>query len=287
MTIQTAKTVAELREQVAIAKRAGRRVGCVPTMGALHAGHESLLVAARRQSDFVVATIFVNPTQFAPGEDLERYPRPLEDDLSLCDSAGVDTVFLPSPNDVYPQDDATTVQVSGLTDVLEGRHRPTHFAGVTTVVAKLFGIVQPDVAFFGEKDFQQLAVLSRMTADLFLPIEVVGCPIVRDADGLALSSRNRYLSPSERTRALELSRSLESLERELTDGGDFAAARDRFCRRLAETDGLALDYAVVADPETLESLDAPRRRMVALVAATVGTTRLIDNRRIELLDNPA
>jgi pantoate--beta-alanine ligase len=259
-------------------RRAGRTIGLVPTMGALHAGHLSLIQAARAACEVVVAWIFVNPTQFAPGEDFERYPRTLEEDLELCRGGGVDVVLAPAAAAIYPEGHQTHVEVRELSLPWEGRHRPSHFRGVTTVVLKMLNIVQPDVAFFGQKDFQQQAIIRRMCRDLDVPVSIRTCPTVRDSDGLALSSRNRYLSDSQRQTALRLSEALR-------DASSFIAqerlpldeARRRMILMLEETPGLDLEYAAIADADTLEELSAPHDRMVALVAARVGTTRLIDN----------
>lgn len=272
--------VDQLRRAVRDNRR--RRVGFVPTMGALHAGHLSLAERARAECGFVVVSIFVNPTQFAPGEDLADYPRPREADHAACRDAGVDVVFEPSVETMYPSGFATTVEVSGLSAVLEGRHRPTHFRGVTTVVAKLLNLVQPDVAYFGRKDFQQLQLVRRMCRDLNLPIEIVGCPTTREPDGLAMSSRNVYLSPEERERALSLHRELERVRDLAGWNADVGALRREFAERLAAEPGIEVDYATIVDPDTLEEIDTPRAEMIAVVAARVGSTRLIDNVLITL-----
>ena len=251
-------------------------VGLVPTMGALHAGHLSLVAAARQRSASVVASVFVNPLQFGPGEDLDAYPRDLEADLDQLRAAGVDAVFAPSVADFVPDDLATTVSVAGLTEGLEGASRPGHFAGVATIVTKLLHVVAPDLAVFGEKDFQQLAVIRRMVADLDLPVDIVGRPIVRDDDGLALSSRNVYLSADERGRALRLSRALHAAAGRWD--GDADVARAALWDGLRDGEGLDVDYAEVVDPDTLVPLaGAGHVRARALVAARVGGTRLIDN----------
>jgi pantoate--beta-alanine ligase len=282
--IPVARTPAEVREALLPARRAGRRIGFVPTMGALHEGHLSLVRAAAADCDVVVASIFVNPLQFGAGEDLGRYPRDLAGDLDRLDPAGVDLVFHPDAGAFTPPTRRTTVMVDGLTAHLEGASRPTHFAGVTTIVTKLLHVVDPDRAYFGEKDYQQLAVIRRMVADLDFRVRIVGCPIVRERDGLALSSRNVYLSPQERDQALALSRAL----RATADGwlgehrGDAAWAAQRLRSILDDAPGVVPDYAVVVDPATLEPLDGhvdgPAH---ALVAARVGTTRLIDNHRLD------
>jgi pantoate--beta-alanine ligase len=263
-------------------QRAGLRVGLVPTMGALHAGHVRLIETARRECGAVVVTIFVNPTQFGPTEDLAKYPRPLEADLAKCRAAGADLVFHPKPEAMYPQGFATKVSVGPLATVLEGAHRPGHFDGVATVVLKLFEICGADAAYFGLKDFQQQLVIRRMARDLNVPIDIRTVPTVRDADGLALSSRNVYLSPEERRSALALSESL-NLARERLAAGErnVAAVRAAMREHLTSRPGVTVDYATIADPKTLAELDSPQPAMVALIAARVGSTRLIDNMLIE------
>jgi pantoate--beta-alanine ligase len=253
----------------------GERVAFVPTMGALHAGHVALLEEGRRRGDQLVLSIFVNPTQFGPNEDLARYPRDLPGDLSRAASAGTDVAFVPEPVDIYPPGFQTTIEVRELARGLDGAFRPGHFAGVATVVAKLFHIVQPDLAIFGQKDFQQLAIVRRLVVDLAMGIEIVGLPTVREPDGLAMSSRNAYLSPPERERALSLSRALFAAR-------DRAAAGERDARALVEGARAALDvdrldYLELCDAVTLAPLAQIDRPAVLLVAAFVGRTRLIDN----------
>lgn len=266
----------EFQDAMEAARADGRRVGLIPTMGALHEGHLSLVdEAGRRGATFRAVTVFVNPLQFAEGEDLDEYPRTLAADVAACESRGVDLVFAPAPDAMYPPGFATTVRVAGLTEVLEGAHRPTHFEGVTTVVAKLFALAGRCVAVFGQKDYQQWKILARLALDLDLPVEVVGHPIVREPDGLALSSRNRYLSPAERTRALSLSRGLFAAH------GAFAAG-ERDADRLREVvrDTLtvdSLDYVALVEPDTLQTLTGKIDRGALLLAAHVGSTRLIDN----------
>ncbi|MEQ9411952.1 MAG: pantoate--beta-alanine ligase [Fuerstiella sp.] len=271
-------SASRVRELVRQARQAGAIVGVVPTMGALHAGHVSLIEAARRECDFVVTTIFVNPTQFGPNEDFDRYPRTLPEDLQLCEAAGTDLVFTPETTAMYHPDAETVVRVTRLTERLEGAHRPGHFDGVTTVVAKLFNITVPDRAYFGQKDFQQQLIIRRMVRDLNWGLEVVTCPIVRESDGLALSSRNRYLSDRDRQRALALSQSLQQAR---TLAADETVSPAEIERRMIEfltsVEGLRLDYAVVVDGDTLASVAPDAATVVALVAAEVGTTRLIDN----------
>ncbi|MAG92520.1 MAG: pantoate--beta-alanine ligase [Planctomycetaceae bacterium] len=268
----------ELRRLVAEARRTGRRIGCVPTMGALHAGHLSLMRDARGQCDVVVTTIFVNPTQFAPDEDFQKYPRTLPDDLEQCREVGVDLVFHPPVETMYPPRDATYVDLDGPALPLEGVSRPGHFRGVATVVVKLLMAVGPDVAFFGQKDYQQQLVIRRFCRDLLIPVEIQTCPIIREPDGLAMSSRNAYLSPDERTSALALSQALDIAGVGLTAGNrDLAAVREAMHAHLNSTPGVEIEYAVLADPETLAELKQPQAEIVALIAARVGQTRLIDN----------
>lgn len=278
LSMKVVTSFEELRETLAAQRRAGHTIGCVPTMGALHAGHLSLMERARRECDFVVATVFVNPTQFAPHEDLDRYPRPFATDCEKCREVGVDLVFHPDVEAMYPPGFSTFVTVEGLTERFEGAVRPTHFRGVTTVVAKLLQLTQPDRAYFGQKDFQQQAVVRRMCRDLNMPVEIVTCPIVRDADGLALSSRNVYLSPTERASGLALYRSL-CLFRDRLNAGETDLDELRLAMRaeMEQTAGVAVDYAAIVDPDSLTELSTVQSRMVALVAARVGTTRLIDN----------
>jgi pantoate--beta-alanine ligase len=253
-------------------------VGLVPTMGALHEGHLSLVRHARAHDDTVVASIFVNPTQFGPGEDYARYPRDPDRDLALLRDLGTDLVFMPPAEDVYPDGFDTYVQVEKLTQRLEGAHRPSHFRGVATVVTKLFNVVQPHRAYFGQKDAQQLAVIRRLTRDLDLPVEVVGLPTVREPDGLAMSSRNMYLSPEERQAAVVLYRSLEAAQ-ELWRSGvcDAARIRDRMSEVLAAEALARIDYVSVADAETLAELETVDRPALVSLAVRIGETRLIDN----------
>ena len=249
----------------------------VPTMGALHAGHLRLAEEAKRQAERVAATIFVNPLQFGPTEDLGRYPRQEESDLRLLEAAGCDFVWLPGPADLYPDGFATSVSVGGISERWEGEVRPGHFAGVATVVAKLLIAVVPDVALFGEKDFQQLAVIRRMVADLGLPVRIAGIPTVRDADGLALSSRNAYLSADERARAVALPRALARAAEAIRAG---SAVEQLLAKGRAELLGAGfgrVDYFALVDAESLEPLTEARGEMRLIAAAVIGSTRLIDN----------
>ena len=274
----------EVRAAVAEARRESKRIALVPTMGALHDGHLSLVRAARERADYVIASIFVNPTQFGPGEDFAAYPRDLDRDLDLLGAEGVDLAFTPTPEVMYATDAQVSVDPGPLGDVLEGAVRPGHFRGVCTVVAKLFAIAQPDLAFFGEKDFQQLTIVRRMARDLDFPVKVVACPTVRECDGLAMSSRNAYLGRDERAAATVLYRALRTAETLALSGERDATVLSEAMRvTVAEEPGVDLDYAVVADPATLAVLetlsDQPAR---ALVAARVGATRLIDNLAVEV-----
>ncbi|HET7291767.1 MAG TPA: pantoate--beta-alanine ligase [Vicinamibacteria bacterium] len=276
--MRRAATIRELRAWRACAGT----VGFVPTMGYLHAGHLSLVERARRESERVVASIFVNPTQFGPREDLAGYPRDLDRDLRLLEAAGCDLVFVPDVAEMFPPGADTFVIPGRVAAPLEGTRRPGHFRGVATIVAKLFNIVRPDRAYFGQKDAQQLAVIRALVRDLDLPVEVAGCPIVREPDGLAMSSRNSYLAPEERRAAPVLHRALLAA-RELASRGEQGAdaLRDEMRRAIAREPLARLDYASVADPETFEELDRVAGPALLLVAAHLGRARLIDNLRVE------
>ncbi len=272
------QTANDVRSHLKPLRDAGLTIGLVPTMGALHEGHRSLIRAAREVSDRVVVSLFVNPTQFGPGEDFERYPRPLEADLQACREEGVDLVWTPSVEDIYPSEEATRVTVHRLTDGLCGPHRPGHFEGVATVVAKLFNVVLPDVAVFGQKDAQQAAVIRRMVRDLLLPIEIRVCPIVREPDGLALSSRNVYLSPAQREQARSLSAALFAAREAVAAGQrDADSLRVMIRDRIAGAGPCTIDYVDVVDAERLEPLTTLRGRCLIAVAVRIGGTRLIDN----------
>ena len=276
------------RKMLAIRKQ-GKRIGVVPTMGALHEGHLSLVRQAKRDSDFVVVTIFVNPTQFAPHEDFDKYPRTLKQDLELLRELEVDLVFTPAKEIMYPAGFDTQVEVVELAKRFEGASRPTHYRGVTTVVLKLLNITLADVAFFGQKDYQQCCVIKKLAADLNMPVKIAVCPTVREPDGLAMSSRNRYLSPEERTQALVLSRSLALAQQLVDDGETDTQVICRLIREKIETSPLAqIDYIAIADPATLEELPTipasppshttgNSARAVVLLAVRFGSTRLIDN----------
>lgn len=255
-----------------------RSVGFVPTMGALHAGHRSLVQAARQRCDIVVASIFVNPTQFAPNEDFSRYPRTLDQDCQMLAAEGVDVVFTPSAEAMYPPGASTFIEVEDVSDRLDGASRPGHFRGVATVVAKLFHLVQPDFAFFGQKDAAQVAVLRKMVRDLDFPLEIIVCPIVREPDGLAMSSRNRYLSAEERRQALSLSRALQAGQTQAERGVHRAAALLETMRTaLLDEPAIRVDYLAVVDPDTLLPVDDVGAGALLAVAAYIGSTRLIDN----------
>jgi len=275
-------TVAWMKQIAAEARRGERLLGLVPTMGALHEGHLSLVREAQRQCAPVVVSIFVNPTQFGPAEDFNKYPRTMEADRAALQKLGVDCIFAPPAEEMYPAGFRTTVNLDGLSERLEGRSRPGHFRGVATVVLKLFEIVQPRMAFFGRKDAQQARVLQQMARDLNLDAEIVVCPVVREADGLAMSSRNAYLSAAERSAALVLSRSLEGAKREIENGErDVVRLAAALRGAIAGERGVDLDYAEIVDADTLEPAMTLRKPAYILLAAKVGTTRLIDNAFVE------
>jgi pantoate--beta-alanine ligase len=270
-----------LRQAVTAARQAGMQIGFVPTMGALHAGHVSLIEAARAANGFVVVSIFVNPTQFGPNEDFTRYPRPLERDLGLC--AGVDLVFIPDPTTMYPPGFQTSIQVKDLSNILEGASRPGHFQGVATVVLKLLNLVQPDRAYFGQKDAQQVRVIQQMVRDLNVPVDVVVCPTVRETDGLALSSRNRYLDAGHRRAAIALNEALEKAQAKIKAGERDAGAIERLMRdHIAAAPTAVVDYVAAVDADTLKPVTLLKGRILLALAIKLGATRLIDNRVIEL-----
>ncbi len=280
LPMQVVTTVSEMRAGCRAARRrAGpeARLGLVPTMGALHAGHLALVRAAQRACELVAVSLFVNPTQFAPGEDLARYPRTFAADCALLAEAGVDLLFAPSAAEMYPVGAETFVDVPGIGARLDGASRPGHFRGVATVVAKLFGIAEPDLAFFGQKDAAQVAVLRAMVRDLHLPVQLEVCPTVREADGLALSSRNRYLTAGERMDALALSRTLRAVEAQAARGLEVATLLHMLREAMAAAPGVRVDYAEIVDPDTLLPVAELSQGALVAVAAWVGTTRLIDN----------
>jgi len=278
----TVNALSRLRELVRDARAAGKTIGFLPTMGALHEGHLSLLRLARSECGFCVVSIFVNPLQFAPGEDFTRYPRTPEKDAALLDSAGADLLYLPNPETFYPPDFSTSVDVTGVSEAGEGRVRPGHFRGVATVVTKLFLQVLPDAAYFGRKDLQQIAVIRRLIRDLDFPIRLSAGETIREADGLAASSRNAYLSAAERESAGALSRALFAARRRAREGVSDANALARAVRADLEAAGLDVNYVEVVDPETMRALPAVKPGCALAAAVRVGKTRLIDN--VTLLD---
>ena len=276
--MEVAETIESVRAIVRAARGKGERIGLVPTMGALHIGHISLIEAAVKQCEFVVVSIFVNPTQFGPGEDFEKYPRPLEADLDICKKAGVNLVFAPGPEQMYPGENFTWVNVEKLTEPLCGKSRPGHFRGVTTVCAKLFNIVRPDIAFFGQKDAQQAIVIRRMVADLNMPLEIVICPTIREPDGLAVSSRNQYLDRQQRQDATYVYKSIEKC-REMVNAGKIETQEiiEEMKKVLQQKSSIEIEYISIVDSETLASIDRINGKVLAAVAVRLGPARLIDN----------
>ena len=276
--MEVTRTIEATRELVKAVRTGGKKVGFVPTMGALHKGHISLIEAALDSCDFVAVSIFVNPTQFAPGEDLEKYPRPLEADLEICRDLGVDLVFTPDADEMYAGENMTWVTVEKLTETLCGRSRPGHFRGVTTVCAKLFNIIGPDLAFFGQKDAQQGIVIRKMVADLNMPFEIVICPTVREPDGLALSSRNKYLRPQQRKDAALIYKSLQKAREMLVAGVEDAEAIIAQMRSiLASNPSINIEYISIVEPETLQQITRIKAKALIALAVRIGSTRLIDN----------
>lgn len=278
MKMRLVHTVNEVREQVKKWRSEGLSIGLVPTMGFLHEGHQSLIAASVKENDRTVVSIFVNPTQFGPNEDFEAYPRDIKKDMALCDETGADLIFNPEPEEMYPDGFCTYTNITGMSDALCGKSRPIHFKGVCTVVSKFFNIVCPDMAYFGEKDAQQLAIIKRMVKDMNIPIEIKGCPIVRESDGLAKSSRNTYLSASEREAALILSKAIFA-------GRDMVKAGERDAKKVVEamteiikSEPLAaIDYVEMVDVETMQSIDVIEGNILCAIAVKIGKTRLIDN----------
>jgi len=272
------KTIEELRYIINLWKKEGNTIGLVPTMGFLHEGHESLIKRAVSNNNKVVVSIFVNPTQFGPNEDFASYPRDMDRDFSICNKDSVDLIFSPDPSEMYYEDAVSYVNVTKLTEGLCGRKRPNHFQGVCTVVTKLFNIVKPDRAYFGEKDAQQLAVIKRMARDLSFDIEIVGCPIIREADGLAKSSRNSYLSKEERKAALVLSKSLFSAEHHIKKGlKDVQKIKDNIINEIEKEPLAIIDYVEIVDAFNLEAAETLDKKILIAIAVYVGKTRLIDN----------
>lgn len=276
--MEVARTIQSIRKLVKAARAKGRTIGFVPTMGALHIGHISLIEAAAHQTDFIIVSIFVNPTQFGPSEDFEKYPRPFDKDLEICKKHGVDVVFAPMLKEMYAKENLTWVNVEKLTEPLCGQFRPGHFRGVTTVCAKLFNIVAPDVAFFGQKDAQQAIVIKRMVADLNMPLEIVICPTIREPDGLAVSSRNQYLTEKQRKDAALIYKSLQKC-REMIEAGvtDNKKIIDQMRKILNQIPSAKIEYISIVNAETLESIDQVAGKVLVAIAIKVGSTRLIDN----------
>jgi pantoate--beta-alanine ligase len=276
--MEVAKTIESVRKLVKAARGAGGRIGFVPTMGALHVGHVSLIDAAAKDCDFVVVSIFVNPAQFGPGEDFQKYPRPIEADLEICRKAGVDVVFAPTPKEMYPAENLSWVNVEKLTEPLCGRSRPGHFRGVATVCAKLFSIVAPDVAYFGQKDAQQVIVIKRMVEDLNMPLEIVVCPTVREPNGLAVSSRNQYLSEQQKKDAASIYRSLQECRRMIDAGVTETQEIIAEMRKiLQQVPSMEIEYVSIVDAGTLESIENIAGTVLAAVAVKMPPARLIDN----------
>ncbi|MDF2545277.1 MAG: pantoate--beta-alanine ligase [Anaerosolibacter sp.] len=277
------ETVKQIREEVARARQEGKKVGFVPTMGYLHEGHASLIQRAKAENEFVVVSIFVNPTQFGVGEDFETYPRDLERDSEIAEQAGANIIFHPTVGEMYPLGYRTYVDVEGITSKLCGASRPGHFRGVTTIVSKLFHMVKADRAYFGQKDAQQVAVIQQMVRDLNMDIEIVPCPIVREADGLAMSSRNTYLNPSERQAALILSKSLFEAQGRIDHGEHDAGKLGLWIKENIQTEPLAkIDYVEIVDAVTLEEIEEIKGDVLIALAVRIGKTRLIDNIRLEV-----
>jgi len=276
--MKIAKTIDEIRMIVADAGTADQKVGFVPTMGALHAGHVSLIKKAKQQCEFVVVSIFVNPTQFGPNEDLNKYPKPFDADIAMCKKNGVDAVFAPAPSEMYQEQNITWVSVDKLSELLCGKSRPTHFRGVATVCTKLFNIIQPDVAYFGQKDAQQVIIIQRMIADLNMPMRIVVCPIVREEDGLAMSSRNKYLDAKQRKEALLLYASLQEAQL-LIDGGkrESAFIKEQMQKILNISKQMEIDYISIVNADTLEEIEEIKGKVLIALAVKMPSARLIDN----------
>ncbi len=278
--LTTINNISELRESLSSARKAGKTIGFVPTMGALHEGHLSLVRASKEECDLTIVSIFVNPTQFGPTEDFSKYPRTMVEDTLLLETVGVDILFLPTPSEIYPENASTSVDVGEIGTIFEGEIRPAHFAGVSTVVASLFNITQPDIAYLGQKDLQQVAVLKKMTRDLHFPIKISVCSIIRDPDGLAMSSRNRYLSAEDRDESLLLSKTLNHVKVCIQSGiglSDCILSGKKFFVEHSKT--AKLDYLAIVSPETFQIPHSfnESKTVGVIIAAKVGTTRLIDN----------
>ena len=276
--MEVAETIQSIKSLIKTARDSGKIIGLVPTMGALHIGHISLIEAARKKCNYVVVSIFVNPTQFVPGEDFDKYPRPFEADLDICQKAGVDAVFAPVPEQMYPEENITWVNVKKLTEPLCGQFRPGHFRGVTTVCTKLFNIVAPDIAFFGQKDAQQAIVIRRMVADLNMPLEIVVCTTIRQPDGLAVSSRNKYLTEQQKKDAANIYKSLQKCHRMIDTGVENTSEIiAEMSKILQQVPSIEIEYINIVDAETLQNIDHIGGKILTAVAVRIGSTRLIDN----------
>ena len=276
--MEIAKTIESIRNIVKTVRGQGKKIGFVPTMGALHIGHIALIEAAVEKCDFVVVSIFVNPMQFGPGEDFEKYPRPFDADLEICKKASVDVVFAPTQEQMYPSQNITLVNVEKLTELLCGRSRPGYFRGVTTVCAKLFNIVAPDIAFFGQKDAQQAIVIKQMVADLNMPLEIAVCPTVRRPDGLAVSSRNKYLTEQQKKDATYVYKSLQKFQKLIEDGiTDSETITAEMRKILSRVPSIEIEYISIVDAETFQTIDQITGKVLAAVAVRIGPARLIDN----------
>lgn len=282
--MKVAETIESIRGLIKTARDSGKSIGLIPTMGALHIGHISLIEAALKKCDYVVVSIFVNPTQFVPGEDFEKYPRPFEADLEICKKQGVDAIFAPSPKEMYPGENLTWVNVEKITEPLCGQFRPGHFRGVTTVCSKLFNIVTPDIAFFGQKDAQQAIVIKRMVADLNMPLEIVVCPTVREPDGLAVSSRNKYLTQQQKKDAANIYKSLMK-SREMIDAGvkDVSKIAAEMRNILQNVPSIEIEYISILEADTLGNIDRIGGKILAAVAVKIGSARLIDNILVDVV----
>jgi pantoate--beta-alanine ligase len=276
--MEVVKTIKSVRKYIKTARSNGKKIGLVPTMGALHRGHISLIKAAAKDSDFIVVSIFVNPTQFGPGEDFQKYPRPIDKDTEICEKNYVDVVFVPDPNQIYPEQNLTWVNVEKLTEPLCGRLRPGHFQGVTTVCAKLFNIILPDVAYFGQKDAQQAVVIKRMVADLNMPLKIFICPTVREPNGLAVSSRNNYLTEQQREDAAVIYKSLQKcqhlIESGITGVENLTSEMEQVLKKVPS---IEIQYVNILDALTLQEIDTVRGKVLVAIAAKIGPARLIDN----------
>ena len=276
--MKVAKTIESVRRLVKAARKAGKKIGFVPTMGALHIGHISLIEAAKKNCDFVVVSIFVNPTQFGPGEDFNKYPRPVKADLKMCRKAGVDVIFAPTPLEMYPAENLTWVDVEKLSEPLCGKFRPGHFRGVATICAKLFNIVTPDIAYFGQKDAQQAIIIKRMVVDLNMPLKIVVCPTVREKTGLAMSSRNQYLTPQQKKDAALIYKSLQKCRHMIKQGNtDTKKITAEMRKVLKQIPSVEIQYISIVDTETLRNIDRITGKILVAVAVKIGSTRLIDN----------